>query len=264
MNILDTIIAKKKEEVEERKAAITLQQLEQQPLFKRTTVSLKERLNAPGATGIIAEFKRKSPSKGWINEQADVMSVVQAYEQYGASGISVLTDTSFFGGGAADFATARATVQIPLLRKDFMIDAYQLHEAKAMGADVVLLIAACLSVEQAKSLAAIAKQLSLEVLLEIHDATELDHINEHIDMVGVNNRNLKTFDVDINTSLDLINKMPTEITPVTESGIGDMETMVILRHAGFKGFLIGEQFMKQPAPTIAFAAFTQQIKAPPL
>jgi len=262
MNILDTIVAKKSEEVQQRKATASIAQLQQQPLFQHKTVSLKRSLLQSNATGIIAEFKRKSPSKGWINQHADVVAITKAYEQYGACGVSVLTDASFFGGGIPDFTIARQTVQLPLLRKDFIIDEYQLYEAKAMGADVVLLIAACLPVEEVKRLAAVAKSLSLEVLLEIHDETELGHICNEVDMVGVNNRNLKTFEVNIQTSLNLINKIPTDKIPVTESGINDMESMVTLRLAGFKGFLIGEHFMKQPEPTIAFAAFTQQLKAP--
>ena len=258
MNILDTIVARKKEEITERKALRSASDLEKEPFFERTTLSLSRSLVNPERTGIIAEFKRKSPSKGIINGQASVEDVTATYARLGASGLSVLTDTDFFGGSNADLLLARQQ-RVPILRKDFIVDEYQIVEAKAIGADVILLIAACLSPEKVQSLAAFAKSLKLEVLLEIHDETELVHICDEVDMVGVNNRNLKTFEVDINTSLRLISKMPAQKPAVAESGISDPETIKTLKQAGFKGFLIGENFMKQPDPSIAFADFVKHL-----
>jgi indole-3-glycerol phosphate synthase len=260
MNILDTIVAQKKKEVAARKMQTTVAALEKGKFFASETLSLRSFLLNPEKTGIIAEFKRKSPSKGIINDKVTVEEVTTAYAQYGASGISVLTDTDFFGGSLDDLLAATIN-EVPLLRKDFMIDEYQLVEAKAYGAEVILLIAACLTPQEVKTMAATAKSLGLEVLLEIHNDEELDHICDAVDLVGVNNRNLKTFEVSIDTSLGLINKIPKEKPAVAESGISDVDTIVTLRQAGFKGFLIGENFMKQASPSIAFADFVNQLKA---
>lgn len=258
MNILDTIIAKKREEVVTRKSLVSNAALEKSAFFSRPTLSLAQSLVHPQRTGIIAEFKRKSPSKGIINAQADVIEVTNAYTHFGASGLSVLTDEQFFGGTSDDLVKARVN-DIPVLRKDFIIDEYQIAEARAIGADVILLIAACLTPQQVQKLAAFAKSLQLEVLLEIHDETELDHICDETDLVGVNNRNLKTFEVDINTSLRLISHMPAHKPGVAESGISSPEAIRTLKQAGFKGFLIGENFMKQPLPSVAFADFVKQL-----
>lgn len=260
MNILDTIVAQKKKEVAARKMQTTVAALEKGKFFASETLSLRSFLLNPEKTGIIAEFKRKSPSKGIINDKVTVEEVTTAYAQYGASGISVLTDMDFFGGSLDDLLAATIN-EVPLLRKDFMIDEYQLVEAKAYGAEVILLIAACLTPQEVKTMAATAKSLGLEVLLEIHNDEELDHICDAVDLVGVNNRNLKTFEVSIDTSLGLINKIPKEKPAVAESGISDVDTIVTLRQAGFKGFLIGENFMKQASPSIAFADFVNQLKA---
>lgn len=260
MNILDTIVAQKKKEVAERKQQVTVAELEKGRFFANETLSLKAFLLDPAKTGIIAEFKRKSPSKGIINNQVTVEEVTRAYAQHGASGISVLTDQEFFGGSLDDLLAATIN-EVPLLRKDFMIDEYQLVEAKAYGAEVILLIAACLTPAEVKTMAGVAKGLGLEVLLEIHNEEELGHICEAVDLVGVNNRNLKTFTVSIDTSLALINKIPKEKPAVAESGISDVDTIVTLRQAGFTGFLIGENFMKQASPSIAFADFVNQLKA---
>jgi indole-3-glycerol phosphate synthase len=261
MNILDTIIAQKKIEVAARKETVSVKTLEAGPFFGADTYSLRRSLVKGERTGIIAEFKRRSPSKGIINGTASVEEVTTAYAQHGASAISVLTDEQFFGGSINDLATAASINKIPLLRKDFMIDEYQLLEAKAYGASLVLLIAACLSPVEVKQLAVAAKKLGLEVLLEIHNDGELVHICDEVDMVGVNNRNLKTFEVSINTSLNLINKIPKEKPAIAESGISEVDTIVTLRQAGFRGFLIGENFMKQASPSIAFADFVNQLKA---
>jgi indole-3-glycerol phosphate synthase len=260
MNILDKIVAQKQIEVAARKLQTPVGVLEQMKYFSAETLSLYSFLLDPTKTGIIAEFKRRSPSKGVINDQATVEDVTMAYAKYGASGISVLTDTEFFGGSLNDLLAATIN-EVPLLRKDFMIDEYQLIEAKAHGAEVILLIAACLSPEKVKSMAATAKSLGLEVLLEIHNELELEHICDSIDLVGVNNRNLKNFDVSIDTSLALIKQIPTNKLAIAESGISNVDTIVTLRQAGFKGFLIGENFMKQASPSIAFAEFVHQLKA---
>jgi indole-3-glycerol phosphate synthase len=260
MNILDTIVAHKKIEVAERKRLTSVTELEKGRFFSNETLSLKSFLADPLKTGIIAEFKRKSPSKGIINDTVTVEEVTTAYAKHGASGISVLTDHEFFGGSLDDLLAATIN-EVPLLRKDFMIDEYQLIEAKAFGAEVILLIAACLTPSEVRSMATTAKGLGMEVLLEIHNDEELGHICDQVDLVGVNNRNLKTFEVSINTSLDLINKIPKEKPAIAESGISDVDTIVTLRQAGFKGFLIGENFMKQASPSIAFADFVNQLKA---
>jgi indole-3-glycerol phosphate synthase len=260
MNILDTIVAHKKIEVAERKRLTSVTELEKGRFFSNETLSLKSFLADPLKTGIIAEFKRKSPSKGIINDTVTVEEVTTAYAKHGASGISVLTDHEFFGGSLDDLLAATIN-EVPLLRKDFMIDEYQLIEAKAFGAEVILLIAACLTPSEVRSMATTAKGLGMEVLLEIHNDEELGHICDQVDLVGVNNRNLKTFEVSINTSLDLINKIPKEKPAIAESGISDVDTIVTLRQAGFKGFLIGENFMKEASPSIAFADFVNQLKA---
>lgn len=259
MNILDKITAHKRKEVEERKKLVSMAELESRPQFKQQPLSLKQFLLDESRTGIIAEFKRRSPSKGVINSSATVEEVTGAYASHGASGISVLTDTEFFGGSLEDL-TAAGFNKVPLLRKDFMVDEFQIVEARAYGASVILLIAACLSPAEVKRLATAAKSMGLEVLLELHDETELNHISDEVDLVGVNNRNLKTFEVSINASLQLIKKLPSSKIAVAESGINDVETIVSLRRAGFKGFLIGEHFMKQPDPAIAFAHFATQLK----
>jgi len=258
MNILETIVAHKKLEIARQKLLHSIADLETAQLFNRNTLSLKKFLLDETRTGIIAEYKRKSPSKGNINTISTVQEVTMAYAQ-SASGISVLTDNEFFGGNAADLLHARVN-QVPILRKDFMVDAYQIIEAKSIGADVILLIAACLTVQEVKQFAALAKGLGLEVLLEIHNEEELAHICADIDFVGVNNRNLKTFEVSIDTSLQLINKIPTEMLAIAESGISNVDTIVTLHQAGFKGFLIGENFMKEPDPAIAFANFVEKLK----
>jgi indole-3-glycerol phosphate synthase len=259
MNILDKITAHKRKEVEERKKEVSVAELESRPQFRQQPLSLKTFLLDESRTGIIAEFKRRSPSKGVINGSATVEEVTGAYASHGASGISVLTDTEFFGGSLEDL-TAAGFNQVPLLRKDFMVDEFQIVEAKAYGASVILLIAACLPPAEVKRLAATAKSLGLEVLLELHDETELDHICDEVELVGVNNRNLKTFEVSLDASLELIKKIPASKIAITESGINDVETIVSLRKAGFRGFLIGEHFMKQPDPAIAFAQFVKQLK----
>jgi len=259
MNILDKIVAHKRLEVNKRKQEITINELELSAHFTRDIISLKEFLLNPERTGIIAEYKRKSPSKGVINDKATVKEVTEAYAQ-SASGISVLTDEEFFGGRIEDLQAARHNT-IPILRKDFMIDPFQIIEARAIGADVILLIAACLFKAEVKAFAELAKSLGLEVLLEVHNEEELGHICDAVDFVGVNNRNLKTFEVNIETSLSMIEKIPSDKLAIAESGISQTDSIVTLHKAGFKGFLIGENFMKETDPTIAFAGFVKELKA---
>lgn len=261
--ILDTIVAEKRKHIEKYKALSNIERFQRDGFFwEISNRSLVQSLMADGSTGIIAEFKRKSPSKGWFKtKDLEVEPVVRAYNDLGAAGISVLTDEEFFGGDLDDLIQTKVITDIPVLRKDFMIDPWQIAEAKAFGADVILLIAACLTPAQVRSMAAYAKSIGLEVLLEIHNAEELDHICDEVDMVGVNNRNLKTFEVDINISLQLINKIPTGKPAVAESGISNVDSIVTLREAGFKGFLIGETFMKEEYPGKAFEEFVNKVKS---
>ncbi len=259
MNILNKIITHKREEVAVRKLMVPEAELLDSTYFKRPCISLKNNLLKAGGTGIIAEFKRKSPSKGFINQYANAGDITKAYTQFGASGLSVLTDNEFFGGSTEDLVTARENV-IPILRKDFIIDPYQVLAAKAMGADVILLIAACLSPGEVKELATFARQTGLEVLLEIHDEEELSHISDAVDMVGVNNRNLKTFKVDIQQSLKLGDLIGTDKVKIAESGIDDVQTIRMFKEAGFKGFLMGEKFMKERDPGLAFKNFVAELQ----
>lgn len=259
MNILDTIIAEKKKEVERRRLEKGLDELMLAPLFERETLSLRSFLEDKSRTGIIAEFKRKSPSKGIINDGADLHDVTTAYAKHGASCISVLTDELFFGGHTNDLVNARIN-EVPLLRKDFIIDEYQLVEAKALGADVILLIAACLSPARVKQLARKARELKMDVLLEIHEQGELDHICEDTEFIGVNNRDLKTFSVDLERSIALAAMIPREKMRIAESGIGDAETVIRLKQYCFDGFLVGERFMKEKDPGEAFRLFVEGLK----
>lgn len=260
MTILDKIIEKKKIEVAEAKQRVSLEELERYPLFDRTCYSLKESISDPERTGIIAEYKRASPSKGLINGTSTVQEVVRSYQDAGASAISVLTDNDFFQGSLSDLEAARAVLQIPLLRKEFIIDVYQIAEAKAYGADIILLIAACLDSEEIKTYADYAKSLGLNVLLEVHNEEELQRsLFDSIDAIGVNNRNLKDFVVDLNHSYDLVKQIPDNVIKVSESGISDPKTIQALRNAGFQGFLIGENFMKTEDPGSAIKEFVDQL-----
>lgn len=260
MNILETIVARKKMEVTERKALKTITDLEGLPLFVKPSRSLSEFLLRSDTTGIIAEFKRQSPSKGIINNCSLAADVVKEYEKFGASAVSVLTDEYFFGGSLNDLEVAANSIHVPLLRKDFIIDEYQIIEAKAYGADIILLIAACLLKDQVKRLSATAKKLQLNVLLEIHNEQELEHICDDVDVVGINNRDLKTFKVDINHSIELAKKIPSQKIKISESGIDNVKTIDHLKRNGFRGFLIGEKFMKEKSPGKAFEEFANELK----
>ncbi len=259
MTILDKIIAHKKIEVERGKLKLPIATLEKSPLFNRNTFSLKSALQRTDHLGVIAEFKRKSPSKGLINGEANVEQVTMDYIKAGASGLSVLTDVDFFGGSNENLVRARRVNEHPILRKEFIIDEYQLLEAKALGADVILLIAECLEEKQVYDLAKSAKSLGLEVLMEIHSVDQLKKVNPYLDIVGVNNRNLKDFSVSIETSLGLFEQIPNDFVKISESGLSNAEAIVTLWQAGFQGFLIGEYFMKQPDPGLACKKLIEEV-----
>lgn len=258
--ILDTIIAHKRIETEERKSLFPAKLLERSFCFETKPVSLRHYLLREDLSGIIAEFKRKSPSKGILNAYADVEKTTLAYMQAGASALSVLTDEKFFGGKNSDLESARRVNYCPVLRKDFVIDEYQVIEAKSLGADAILLIAAVLSVEEVKQLSALAISLGMEVLLEIHSAKEIDRIVPGINLLGINNRDLNSFEVDVNRSFELAALLPSGMTLISESGISEVETVNSLRDAGFRGFLMGETFMKTPSPGKACANFISKLK----
>ena len=248
MTILEKIVAHKKEEVAKAKMDQPISDLEKRLYFSSSCLSMTHFLTHPDRVGVIAEFKRRSPSKGLIHPTADVVEVTNGYVEAGVSGLSILTDHHFFGGGNDYLFRARKRNHVPILRKEFMIDPYQVIEAKAIGADVILLIAECLSKGQVQELAQLAKSLGMEVLLEVHSADQLDKCNPHIDMVGVNNRNLKTFEVDVQNSVRLFPLISNEFVKISESGISNPTTILSLKEVGFQGFLIGEHFMKTERP----------------
>lgn len=261
MNILDKIVIDKRIEVDLRKSIIPTSQLEQSVLFDRETISLANRLRK-SKSGIIAEHKRRSPSKSIINNTLNVQDVAKGYENAGVCGMSVLTDGKYFGGSLDDLLIARASCNLPLLRKEFIIDEYQLLEAKAYGADVILLIAAILTKDEIKQFSEFAKSLHLDVLLEVHNEEELyKSIMPSLDMLGVNNRNLKTFDVSLETSKALSNLIPDDFVKVSESGISNIEAIKKLQPYGYQGFLIGENFMKTDNPGANATQFIKNLEA---
>ena len=258
-DILSEIIANKRFEVDLQKQAISIEQLQEGISEAPVIRSMKQAL-ASSKSGVIAEFKRRSPSKGWIKQDARPEEIVLSYATAGASALSILTDEKFFGGSLKDIRIARPLVEIPILRKDFIIDEYQLYQAKIVGADAVLLIAAALEQERCNELTEKAHSLGLEVLLEIHSPEELSYINEKVDMVGINNRNLGTFFTDVENSFRLAGQLPQDAVLVSESGISDPEIVKRLRTAGFRGFLIGETFMKTEQPGETLQNFLQAIQ----
>lgn len=262
MTILDTIVAHKKKEVAARLESAPLSLLEKRPLFQQPVITLKKRLLEKDASGIIAEFKRQSPSKGVINSTALADATTLQYIQAGASGLSVLTDNHFFGGSEEDFLAARRmNVSTPMLRKDFVVNEYQIIEAKSIGADVILLIAACLDPAEILTFSKLAHSLGMEVLLEVHSEEELlQNLRSEADLIGVNNRNLKTFEVDINLSKKLFPLIPKDAVKVSESGIENVETILELREIGFRGFLMGQRFMEQPNPGQACQTFIETLR----
>ena len=261
MTILDEINANKRREVADAKSKISVDDLKKSPFFTRKTNSLKTALKAEATSGIIAEFKTQSPSKGIINEKAEATEVTTGYVAAGVSGLSVLTDRVYFGGSFENLAKARfANPLTPILRKDFMLDPYQVYEAKAHGADLILLIAASLSKDEMLRLSETAKELELEVLVEVHTEEEIEKLNPLVDLVGVNNRNLKTFEVDLDISVRLGKLLPPEMVKISESGLSSVENIHYLRQAGFDGFLMGENFMKTENPAKACEKFIKELR----
>lgn len=259
-NILEQIVADKLIEVEKAKQQVTIADLEKATDFGRTCYSLADSIKKT-PFGIISEFKRKSPSKGIINDQVNPVEVTKAYQEAGVAAISVLTDGPYFMGHMDDVKAVRPNLSVPVLRKEFMVDEYQLWEAKAIGADVILLIAAAIDADLLKSLAKSAKELGLSVLLEVHNLKELqDTLNEYVDVVGVNNRNLKTFEVSLDTSKEIALHIPDEFVKISESGISSTEAIFDLQQHGFEGFLMGENFMKNANPGAACHDFIQTLK----
>jgi len=259
MTILDQIIVNKKKELDILKAVTQAKDLENSVLFGRSTISMSDFLLDVNKTGIIAEFKRKSPSRGIINSSSSVSEVTSGYFREGASGVSVLTDTQFFGGSNADIAGIREKSQFPVLRKDFIIDEFQVIESKSIGADVILLIAAVLSHREIEKLSALAHSLGMQVLLEVHDEAELGKLTPNTDIVGVNNRNLKTFEVCVENSKAISQKIPVDMLKISESGISSAGVIKELKECGFKGFLIGERFMTSIDPVNAFSEFVKEL-----
>jgi len=257
-DVLSRIVAAKRKEVEALHTKTPQTHLEKYPLFKRTPYSLCNFIRNPFKTGIIAEFKRKSPSKGYLKMDAVPKIICQAYFQHGASGLSVLTDNPFFGGSLEDLEEARLFTPLPILRKEFIVDTLQIYETKAIGADALLLIAECLSAQEIKEFASLAGDLGLEVLLEVHGREQLDKWVPGIGLIGVNNRNLKTMSVSVQQSHDLLPHLPQESVKISESGLRNPSTLVSLRKAGFDGFLIGEHFMTQEDTPDAVASFMEE------
>jgi len=260
-SILDRIVTDKHTEVALRKQLIPIKQLEHSVLFEHQSPSLSTRL-INSTSGLITEHKRRSPSKDCINQNLNVQDVAKGYETAGACGMSVLTDMKYFGGSLEDLLNSRASCEIPLLRKEFIIDTYQIVEAKAYGADVILLIAAILSRDEIQAFSRLAQSLGMEVLLEIHNEDELQKsIMPSLNMIGVNNRNLKTFEVSLETSRTLSGLIPDEFVKISESGIRTVEDIKSLQPYGYKGFLIGENFMKTEKPGAAAADFINLLNA---
>ena len=259
MSILETIIKHKREELAFRKKLLPQNFLQKSPLFERATISLKKSLDN-SEYGIIAEHKRRSPSKPNINQKLSVFDVAKGYEKAGVSGISVLTDGKYFGGSLDDLIQVRAAVNIPVLRKEFIIDPYQIYEAKAYVADAILLIATVLNQQEIETLSKTAKMLGLEILLEVHDTEELQKaLNPNINLIGVNNRNLKTFEVSIENSIELAQLIPDNFTKVSESGLDSVESLKTLKRHGYRGFLMGEFFMKTSDPGLSAETFINSL-----
>lgn len=261
MDILSKIVEHKKQEIASLKELYPVKLLEQSTYFGGKPVSLTKYLQRPDKSGIIAEIKRKSPSKGTINKHVSVERTSIGYMQAGASGLSVLTDSHFFGGSSEDLIIARSYNFCPILRKDFMIDEYQVIEAKSIGADVILLIASILTKPEIENLGYLAQSLGMEVLLEVHNEAELESsVTDKVDLIGVNNRDLKTFNTDIQTSKDLASKIPDEFVKVSESGLASPQIVNDLKDFGYEGFLIGEPFMMHGRPEKAAKDFIKQIR----
>ena len=259
MNILHKIVDRKREEIILAKAQKSIAELKEMPLYDRVPLSMSQRIRAPHSSGIIAEFKRHSPSKKWINKTAKIVSTVLGYEEAGVAGSSVLTDEHFFKGTLLDLMEVKKAVKIPLLRKDFIVDPYQVYEARAYGADTILLIASILTPGEVASLTELTHELGMEVLLELYEEFELEHVHSDVDMVGINNRSLITFEVDKERSARMVDKLNVKFVKIAESGIDSPEMINYFRGVGFDGFLIGENFMKSRNPAQACKNFIQSI-----
>lgn len=259
MNTLQKIIEHKRIEVKEREALYPIELLKQSKYFNSPTVSLSGYLTRPDKSGIIAEFKKQSPSAGVINKYLSVEKTSIGYMQAGASALSILTDKTFFGGSSDDLTTARKYNFCPILRKDFIINEYQIIESKSIGADAILLIAAVLSKEEIIQLTDAAHKLGLEVLLELHHPDELSKLYEKVNVVGVNNRDLNTMKIDIQQSILMSELIPKNMIKVSESGIENSDTIIKLKSLGYNGFLIGSHFMKQPHPHLACKEFIKEL-----
>jgi len=260
MNILEEIIQYKRIEVAERKSLYPVKLLEQSIYFQSPVVSLKKYVQREDKSGIIAEIKRKSPSKGDINPYVSVERTSIGYMQAGASALSILTDKKFFGGSSEDLTVARKFNFCPILRKDFIVDEYQIIEAKSIGADAILLIAAALDPTEISVLARFARSLQLEILMEVHNKKELqDNLEAEVDLIGVNNRDLKSFVMDINISKQLAEFIPDSVVKVSESGIENTDTIIELKKYGYQGFLMGQNFMQHNRPEVACREFIDEL-----
>lgn len=261
-DILTQIIANKRKEISRQMEAVSMKQLEAIVAMRETREPLSlSRSIMSSPTGIISEFKRRSPSKGWINREADVRLITGGYAEAGAAGLSVLTDTDFFGGSEGDLVNAHLSApSTPILRKDFIISEYQILQSAAIQADAILLIAAALEKDECKRLAEIAHSLGLEILLEIHSEDELEYATDCIDLIGVNNRNLGSFHTDVENSFRLAERLPKGIPHISESGISGADTIITLRQAGYNGFLMGESFMKTEDPANTLKILIQDMK----
>ena len=260
MDILSRIVNKKIDELRYLKKSIPISDLENSSFFSRKNKSISSSIINKDL-GIIAEHKRKSPSKSNINQLTSSEKIIKGYDNAGAAAISILTEKNFFDGSRNDLIEARKLTELPILRKDFIIDEYQIIESKSIGADGILLIAACLEKKEIIRLSKLAKSLDLEVLIEIHDLSEISRsCIESVDIIGINNRNLKTFDVQIKTSLDLIKEIPEQYTKISESGISKVSDIIELKNCGFDGFLIGESFMKTEDPGLSLSKFIRKVK----
>ena len=260
MDILEKIVRHKRKETEERKRLYPLELLKKSIHFAAPCVSLKQYVLRPDKSGIIAEFKRRSPSKGNINLYADVEKISIGYMQAGASALSVLTDETFFGGSNDDLKTARKFNYCPILRKDFVVDEYQVYEAKAIGADAVLLIASVLSRQEIERFTALAHRLGMEVLLEFYAVEELEKYVPGVDLTGINNRNLKDFSVNFDHAIQMARQLPAGTLKIAESGIRRPQDIDLLKDAGFDGFLIGELFMREVSPETACRHFIRDVR----
>jgi len=261
MFILDKINREKLLEIKKAKLKVSINELKDYPFFNCRVNSLASNLKKSDASGIISEFKVKSPSKGMIHTGAKVEEITKGYVKAGVSGLSVLTDQQFFGGSLENLVKARkANPEIPILRKDFILDPYQIYQARAFGADVILLIAASLTKSQMEELSGVASELNLEVLAEVHKEEEIEKVPSGVDLIGVNNRDLKTFKVDIETSVRLFSLLPSSPVRISESGISSVESILKLKKTGYRGFLLGENFMKAENPAEACSEFIKNIR----